>query len=423
MEEQHKQEALLAALLEKFLAGTCTEAEKEVVTQWYATYEDRPGQQPSPAVMAGIYDELLQRLPQKGLEEEVPQYLPEEGLQEEVPQYLPEKELQEEIPQHLPEEELEEEVRPMRRRIPVWVAAAAVVVLIALAGGAWFWIQHHQQLQLAQVRFGNDVAPGTSKARLLTGNGHVVDLSAAANGTISQQGNTRVNKQDSLLVYQNTTGKSQGAVVYNTLEIPRGGQYSIVLPDGTRVWLNAASSLRFPTAFTGKTREVTLHGEAYFEVVQDAQHPFVVQLAKGSVEVLGTHFNISDYADEQAVATTLLEGAVRVQQDGVGTVLKPGEQANWHRDNSKPQIIQADTETAIAWKNGLFTFSNTDINMVMRQLARWYDVEVIYPEPVNIRLNGMISRYTSLSQVLKILELTGEAHFTIEGKKITVRHQ
>lgn len=384
MEEQNKQEASLAALLEKFLAGTCTEEEKQVVEQWYATYEDRPDQQPSPAVMAGIYDELLQRLPERKVQEEAP---------------------------------------AVRRRIPMWVAAAAAVILMVLAGGAWFWFQHQQQLQPAQARFANDVAPGTSKARLLTGNGYVVDLSAAANGTISQQGNTRVNKQDSLLVYQNTTGKSSGAVVYNTLEIPRGGQYSIVLPDGTRVWLNAASSLRFPTAFAGKTREVTLQGEAYFEVAQDAQHPFVVQLAKGSVEVLGTHFNISDYADEQAVTTTLLEGAVRVQQDGVGRVLKPGEQANWHRDNSKPQIILADTEAAIAWKNGLFTFSNTDINVVMRQLARWYDVEVIYPEPVNIRLNGMISRYTSLSQVLKILELTGEAHFTIEGKKLTVRHQ
>jgi transmembrane sensor len=386
MEEQHQQEVLLAALLEKFLAGKCTEAEKAVVMEWYARYEDQPEEQPAPEVMHSIYEGILHRLPEVTLAEEQPR---------------------------------------IRRRMPVWIAAAAVVFLLVLAGGIWQWVVYRQTHQLADTegRFRNDVAPGVSKARLLMGNGDIVDLSATANGNIGLQGSAQVNKQDSMLVYQHTGNKGTKEVVYNTLEIPRGGQYCVVLPDGTRVWLNAASSLRFPTAFMGKTREVTLHGEGYFEVAKDAGHPFVVQLEKGAVEVLGTHFNITDYADEQTVATTLLEGAVRVQQGGAATILQPGEQSKWSRENRPPQVSKVDTEATIAWKNGLFTFSNTDINEVMRQLARWYDVEVVYEAPVNIRLNGMISRYSSLSQVLKILELTGEAHFTIAGRKITVKHQ
>jgi ferric-dicitrate binding protein FerR (iron transport regulator) len=208
---------------------------------------------------------------------------------------------------------------------------------------------------------------------------------------------------------------------FHTLVTPRGGQYQLLLPDGSKVWLNAASSVRFPTSFSGKERHVELTGEAYFEIAKDASRPFRVDAPGGmQVEVLGTHFNIMSYTDENAINTTLLEGSVKVREGSVSSLLRPGEQASLNKASDGISVSNADVDETIAWKNGLFRFEGATIEAVMKQIARWYDVEVIYKGSVSKHFRGMISRSVDISQVIKMLELTSEVHFKIDGKTITV---
>jgi ferric-dicitrate binding protein FerR (iron transport regulator) len=194
----------------------------------------------------------------------------------------------------------------------------------------------------------------------------------------------------------------------------------VVLADGTKVWLNAASSLYYPTAFTGRERRVEFHGEAYFEVAKNAAQPFIVTTNKSEIKVLGTHFNINAYENEQAVKTTLLEGAVQVSTDTKTAVLKPGEQAIVSGKDPAIHVMQTDTDAAIAWKNGWFLFDKADIETIMKQLERWYDVEVMYAGEISKdHYTGQVPRNAKLSEVLKMLELS-QTHFKIDGKKITV---
>jgi transmembrane sensor len=219
--------------------------------------------------------------------------------------------------------------------------------------------------------------------------------------------------------------------VYNTIAVPRGGRYQLLLPDGSHVWLNAASTLRYPSAFTGAQRRVELDGEAYFEVSslpaspggggeKTARMPFIVQVNGTEVEVLGTHFNIMAYKDEASINTTLLEGAVRVSKDDHHQLLKPGQQAQLHPSGAITLVKKADTEKAVAWKNGAFKFDGSDIGTIMRQAARWYDIDVEYKGKVNEEFYGTIGQEMNLSQILSVLEKTGLVHFTIEGRKVTV---
>jgi ferric-dicitrate binding protein FerR (iron transport regulator) len=202
----------------------------------------------------------------------------------------------------------------------------------------------------------------------------------------------------------------------------------LLLPDGSHVWLNAASSLRYPSAFTGSQRRVELDGEAYFEVSKQVTGskasvrplPFIVQANGTEVEVLGTHFNVMAYQDETSINTTLLEGAVRVSKDDHRQILKPGQQAQVNQSGAIALVKEADTEKAVAWKNGAFKFDGSDIGTIMRQAARWYDIEVAYKGKVNEEFYGTFSQEMNLSQVLSALEKTGLVHFTIEGKKVTV---
>ena len=302
--------------------------------------------------------------------------------------------------------------------------------------------QQIAKIETQQQRFKNDVAPGGNKAILTLANGKQIILDSAANGTISQQGNTKVIKlNDGQLAYQSATGNGQQAMEtsYNTITTPKGGQYQIVLADGSKVWLNAASSLRYPTSFS-KDRNVALTGEGYFEVIHNATKPFTVSVNRISVEDLGTHFNINAYSDEQIIKTTLLEGSVRVTlrqaQGDKGVVIKPGQQAilpfdraqgklaprneRDRQDDKEIKIVNADVEEAVAWKNGFFQFKNASIETIMKQVARWYDVEVIFESRLNQELNGTIPRNMSVSNMFKIFELTGKVHFKIEGKKVTV---
>jgi ferric-dicitrate binding protein FerR (iron transport regulator) len=275
----------------------------------------------------------------------------------------------------------------------------------------------HQQIPAPG--FKNDVMPGGDKATLTLADGTTIMLDNVNDGTVAHQGNAKVVKLGAKLLY-NTSGSQSKEIAYNTISTPRGGQYQIELPDGTRVWLNAASSLRFPVAFTGKERRVEIDGEAYFEVAKNKNMPFIAKTRGGEIQVLGTHFNVMAYREEDAVRTTLLEGSVKFSSGNNVAVLKPGEQAKLSNEGQL-KIDEVDVEPVIAWKNGLFVFNNEDVSTVMRQLSRWYDVDVVYQakQPKQLFV-GEVPRNSKLSDVLKMLEVAGDIRFEIEGKKLIV---
>jgi len=324
--------------------------------------------------------------------------------------------------------------RPVRRMRRNWLMAAAALVLLSIAAWLITESRHASQLLAATTPSKqtppHDITPGSNKATLTLADNTSISLDDAKDGVLGQQGNTQlIKRKDGQLSYQIAASyKPQAASgpVYNLLTTPRGGQYQLVLPDGSKVWLNAASRLKYPTSFSGKERVVELQGEAYFEIAHNPSMPFKVSLspAKGTipaqVEVLGTHFNIKAYPDEPAIHTTLLEGSVKVHKGNAASLLRPGQQARWS-DNTDIAVMTADVEEVIAWKNGLFKFDEATIGDVMRQLARWYDVEVEYVNGVPRDLfQGEIYRNVNVSKVLKVLEASG-VHFTVEGKKILVR--
>lgn len=272
-----------------------------------------------------------------------------------------------------------------------------------------------------------DIEPGEDKAILTLGDGSKIILDDAQNGILANQGGNSVLKAaEGELIYSfaeesvKSTDKVSEQVIYNTIETPKGGKFQVRLPDGSKVWLNAASSLRFPTSFSGSKRQVELKGEAYFEVAHDESKLFEVNTRNQVVQVLGTHFNINAYADEPSVNTTLLEGSVRVSdvRTNISQLLKPGEQSQL---TEHIEVVNVkNTAEAVAWKEGYFQFNEADIETVMRQLERWYDVKVKYEGEVPVyRFGGEIERSLSLLQVLKILEKT-KVHFRLEGREVIV---
>lgn len=320
--------------------------------------------------------------------------------------------------------------RPERnRRMIRWISVAAIA--IALLGiGVWFTLQSQTAkpsvatLQKDQPE--SAIHPGGNKAILTLANGQKIVLDSTRNGLLSMQGNTKiVLTGKSRLAYTGHHAKNgKRQILYNTVATPRGGKFQVVLPDGSKVWLNAASSIRFPTEFAGKERRVEITGEVYFEVAANPSLPFVVQLpSSGEINVLGTAFNVNAYKDENVINTTLAGGAVKVKiSDNKPVLLKPGQQAQWNRKSNEMQVRQADLDKILAWKNDLFYFDNTNIREIMRQLARWYDVDVIY-DTKNLEqknFSGIVSRYNDIEPLLKRMELTGTIHFKIEGRKIKV---
>ncbi len=266
--------------------------------------------------------------------------------------------------------------------------------------------------------------PGSDKAVLTLSDGSIIILDDASAGHIAMQEKVKVSKiDDGILVYQ--PNELSTALVYNSISTPKGGKFSITLSDGSRVWLNAASSLRFPVNFVGKERRVELTGEGYFEIAKDKSKPFIVDVAgKEEVEVLGTHFNINAYNDESSINTTLLEGSIKVKTAGSAQskLLSPGQQFMLFSEGKNKVHSDVDLDETIAWKNDKFDFGeSTDLENVMRQIARWYDVEVEYAGNVSgIHLSGSISRNVDASKVFQMLELTGVAQFRISGKKVIV---
>jgi ferric-dicitrate binding protein FerR (iron transport regulator) len=388
-------ETLATDLLKRYSSGNCTVAERQLVEAWYqelvktGALEYEEGEKES--IQEAIETGLLQNI----------------AAMEEEP-YIP--------------------VRRLRAGRTWWAAA---IILISISGAGYYFLNKKPATTVAKttITLKNDVAPGSNKAVLTLANGKTILLDDAANGVVAEEGSAKVVKpDDGKLVYSQQSDNSDETLSWNTLATPRSGQYQLVLPDGTKVWLNSESSIHYPILFGGKERRVQITGEAYFEVVHNSNMPFIVELpsGRGQVEVLGTHFNVNAYNDESAIKTTLLQGKVKVVKTSATlqqtAVLSPGEQAVM-RGNNRIQVRKAAIDDVVAWKNGLFHFESADIKMVMRQLARWYDIEVVY-EGASIKNDPLfveISRNTKLSDVLKVLQESGSAKFSIQGRKVTVK--
>lgn len=307
-----------------------------------------------------------------------------------------------------------------------WRLAAAVLVLgVAVGSYLLFFSRKQTPAIVAQPpvkEYKNDAAPGRHQAILTLGNGDTVVLDQVQNGVVAQQGATSIRKVDSsLLAYDTYNETPVSGNTYNILTTPLGGTFHVKLPDGSQVWLNAGSSIRYPVPFTGAQREVTLTGEAYFEIVHNAAMPFRVLSAAVLTEDLGTTFNIMAYDDEPALKTTLLEGSVLVHSQQQKALLEPGQQAITSREKGQQLSVQSvDTDDVVAWKNGEFSFSHNSIYEIMRQVARWYKVEVSFEGAHDAYLSGNISKSVHLSEVLRMLELAGEVKFKIQDNKVTV---
>jgi transmembrane sensor len=310
---------------------------------------------------------------------------------------------------------------------PFWIRIAASVLVLLV--GAYFIFDKKQNANrkddLNKVAMLPEkpatILPGRNRAMLTTADGNSIILDSIQNGMLTKLGHTNVKKQDGLLIYKASAvfnGDTQ--VSYNTLSTPRGGQYQIILSDGSKVWLNAASSIRFPTVFSGKLREVTLTGEAYFEVAKNKEKPFQVKVGDMKIAVLGTHFNVNAYEDEAEIKTSLLEGSVRINNGNGSGVLQPGQQAVVNNKSDQIKTGNVDLKEVMAWKNGLFRFEGADITTIMREIGRWYDVEIVYTGKVpNHHFVGKINRNVELSEVLRILELSN-VKFSVAGNKIIV---
>ena len=297
----------------------------------------------------------------------------------------------------------------------------AAVIFLAVSITAYYFTTSSDHVDTPGQEYSH-ILPGTNKATLTLSNGQKISLDDVANGEIAQQAGIRITKSgNGQLVYTAVNGDNAIPVAQNTISTPKGGQYQLILPDGTKVYLNAASTLSYPTAFQDKERLVELNGEAYFEVAKNKLLPFRVKSGQQTVEVLGTHFNVNAYADEGAIRTTLLEGAVKISAGMITQVIKPGQQAILNKNTAdKIVITEVNTDKVIAWKNGVFSFENEDLKSVMRQISRWYNVEVIYTGvSSDEKYYGEISKNSKLGEVFEILELNN-VHFDVEGKTIKV---
>lgn len=362
-------------LLTKYREGTCTEAEKALVERWLFHFRDE-----DPGVSS----------------EEIEQLVAEIGLR------LP---------------------RPVtRRRISVWPRLAAAASVLLLLSAATYWAVHRKRPEerAALVAPGQDIMPGGNKAVLTLSNGRKISVTDAGIGRLNRQGEVEIAKTgDGQLVY----GGAAANGIYDTLTTPRGGQFQLRLADGSRIWLNAATAVRYPESFTGEERKIELiRGEVYLEVVHNSRMPFRVMSKGQLIEDVGTHFDIRAFEDEPLTKTTLLEGGVMITKGNDKTLLKPGQQAATAADKSGIAISDVDTEGAVAWKNGYFLFDNESLENVMREISRWYDVDIEYPSGQKPAENywGSITRFTNISKVLSKLEITGDVRFKVEGRKIIV---
>lgn len=314
--------------------------------------------------------------------------------------------------------------RPILKLDYGWLKYAAIF-LIFLATAVYFAISYNSTISIRnseKMVVSALPIPDSTKVMLSTSNGASVALDTVRNGLITVEGNTEVNKtNDGLLAYQNSEHWLVKEAVFHTLFVPRGTTYRIQLADGTKVWLNSVSSLSYPSEFLGKQRKVILSGEAYFEVAPNKDKPFLVEANGNTIEVLGTHFNISAYSDEDLVKTTLLEGSVKVINKNKSAIIVPGQQAIGKINQPVINIKQPNLEEVMAWKNGYFVFEDADIKSIMKELIRWYNVDIQYEgEITNQKFGGTFSKTKSITELLKYLETLGDVRFKIEGRRVIV---
>jgi transmembrane sensor len=315
--------------------------------------------------------------------------------------------------------------KPSKQLWPSWAKYSAVAAILLLISTSILVFRNYQLNGHQSLTVADDLQPGGHRAVLTLANGKKIILDTAGTGEIASESGIIVTKtEDGQLIYTVDDSGDEGASVNNTITTPNGGNYQVRLPDGTNVILNAASSLTFPTSFQGVERSVNLIGEAYFEVAKNKDVPFKVRSGQQIVEVLGTHFNINAYQDEPVIKTTLLEGSVEVQYGTASALIKPGQQTIVNVNDQKEIVFRdADLEKEMAWKNGVFSFDNDDLKSVMRQIARWYDAEVIYEGDIpDDKFNGGIPKSSRLSGVAKILELNN-IHLKINGRTIRVTYK
>lgn len=388
----------ILVLIAKYQSGQITVSEKKILDEWYHSFDDS---------ITEVNDDIISN---------------EQHLEARIRTKL----LATVIPETAT---IQKEVGQQRG---LKLAMAAAVILMLFSATTYYFVSGNKSKESvtkqSQVKPAAVITPGSNKAVLILSDGSEILLDSAANGTLSQQGNIQVQKLENGLLAYKVNGRlltENDEAFYNTISTPRGGQYQVTLSDGTVVWLNAASSIRFPVVFTGKERKVTITGEAYFEVAKNKQMPFKVAANGSEVEVLGTHFNVNAYDDEASVRTTLLEGSVKVSVSNstsqqTAKFLKPGQQAGISKEGRIDIISGVDTEEAVAWKNGLFIFNSTDVKSIMRQISRWYNVDVEYRGNVNLHFTGQLARKDDVSSVFEKMAMTGEVHFTINGKRVIV---
>jgi len=310
-----------------------------------------------------------------------------------------------------------------KKRRPAMIMAAAAVLALLFAG-VWLYFNTSDSAKsgtknIVKTEHKQTIMPGSDKAILTLSDGTVIVLDSTSNGTLALQGNSKVIKLNDQVVYNNQAGTAI-ETTYNTLSTPRGGQYMLTLEDGTKVWLNAASSIKYPSAFNAGERTVELTGEAYFEVAKDMGRPFAVKVNGMAVNVLGTHFNVMAYENEEATAITLLEGAVNVTKDKDKVSLRPGQQALLKTGAALKVINNVNLEETVAWKNGYFQLDHTRLAVLMRQVERWYNVDVVYEGKIpNRQFGGKISRKSDIKDVIKILEVS-KVYSRTEGDKIII---
>jgi len=384
----HPDETRYRELAQKWLDGTITAAEKQEFAAWYNADQDTPVDIPSK--FAESEDALRERILNKI------------------------------------NSEIFDETSGRGRKTLVWLTSIAASVLIVLAGIViHFHLKKQQSPSFAashQKPKVNDVAPGGDKAMLTLADGSKVVLTDAKNGVVASQGITTLNKTKAgQLVYEADQSSKTVSVVYNTITTPKGGQFQVVLSDGTKVWLNAASSITFPTTFSATERKVTITGEVYFEVAKNKNVPFRVVSGQQEVEDVGTCFNIKAYDDERSISTTLVEGAVKIMSGQHSALLVPGQQANVSNQGSDPISVKTvNTETVLAWKNGNFEFESEELHAIMRQVSRWYDIKVIYEDDVKPRrFTASVPRNVNLSKLLEMLKFMG-VNFRIDGQTVVV---
>ncbi len=395
-------EPLFKSLLEKYLTGSLSDAERVELS----------GLLEQPEYQMALEETLLQEYQSRRFEGEG-----HEKILEKIEHHILSNIASPKI------ESSPEVIFPQKRRIisfSSWAAAAAVLVLVL---GGYFLFSHDSgktKTPVAVNQVTPDILPGGNKAVLTLTNGSKIILDSVANGELAQQGNTKIIKSDSGKIVYAENGHTHAENGLNILSTPRGGMYQLILPDGTKVWLNSASSITYPTAFNGKQRNVSITGEAYFEVAKDKERPFHVAVNDMNIEVLGTHFNINSYADETDVKTTLLEGSIKLTTGNYNTLLKPGEQAQLGKNGRVNILHSEDMEQVMAWKTGYFNFKNAELPMVMRQLERWYDIDVHYEGEISQRrFQGELPRSMTLQEVLNVLREV-KIKYKINGKMLII---